>query len=911
MNERIEEIDSLEASGILESRQHENNENEENADRTLDELRIIDELKRDKIMEAVQASMVYNNLSDIPGINMKEILESIVETYMNLDAITPGNPEYIDLQSLNIIISSVKEYEIDTVQNGIVTNADGTINRIASAEQLRDMSGIPVSEILAQNKGEAKLDISNIRKDMSTEQKMFDLILGSCDGNLQNADELYKEMEKRREAMQKRNQMRNDKERYSNDESLKEVTTKENETNESTDEISKIIKMHEYDRIDNQKEADIISLGYEYNIYDENISDEDKKEYINQMEEIRAKYPDNKFLMEMLDDNGNIDFEKAVKFGRVFEQNYNNRKNKMDLQFYTDSGNIIELNDMKTTKEKLNFFTDIYIAATSGDIERQTLATELLLKLRIDGSEIFTENLGLVTGEMALNIMNVELQKKYRPDTKFFNEILIGRRQLNSKTAEERIDSITDTIERTEELKDLNPEERDTFSKLTDIESKKNYIRDFRKGITIREKEKKISEVLNNLEINGIDCANALTVKLLYVKLSERDYALRKGKMPQSQAEKAEAYKNTSTHSDAKAVYLFMKSNPGIFGDFVSDLQQMDITRLEEMLEKNTLKAAKGNVSVKKLMRDVQYAGLKGAEKDLDTAQILAEMRKKADILRTIEKIPRNRKGKVSEQEKAEAKEKIEEYKKELKTLIMKLPIGYKTSELCMSTLTSGFYKNTQKEFMDFIIKTINEEKEKTHEPEKETSLDKLKKWRESRKISKDREKLVDNILSGKSSIIEMKDISKLGLEEKIKETKEKNTTALNELQTTEITKNDLTSPKENRFLKFLQNTFDIAGKAGENIVNSSQRAAEGIGKFVSNIGKTSKDKAVKTAEEKLPKEEAGKVEKKYREIENNLDYLKVSKEELAVNKARTQEGVVKVEQKLETHTGPTNTGGR
>ena len=203
MNERIEEIDSLEASGILESRQHENNENEENSHRTLDELRTIEELKRDKIMEAVQTSTVYKNLSEIPGINMKEILESIVEMYMNLDAITTGNPEYIDLQSLNLIINSVKEYEIDTVQNGIVTNDDGTIDRISSAEQLRDMSGIPVSEILAQNKGEATLDISNVRKDMGAEQKMFDLILGSCDGDEQKANEVYKGYERHEAAAKK------------------------------------------------------------------------------------------------------------------------------------------------------------------------------------------------------------------------------------------------------------------------------------------------------------------------------------------------------------------------------------------------------------------------------------------------------------------------------------------------------------------------------------------------------------------------------------------------------------------------------------------------------------------------------------------------------------------------------------
>ena len=200
MNERIDEIDDLEASGILENRQSTEKENEDNSNRSIEDLRTIEELKRSKVAEAVQASTVYNNLSEIPGLNTKEFLNSIVDMYMLLDAKAPGNPEYIDFESLNIIINTVKEHEIDLVQNGIVTNDDGSINRIESAEQIRDMTGIPVSQILAQNKYENNFEISNVKYNASSQQKMFEVILGNCDGDTKEASNIFNNYMKQQKA---------------------------------------------------------------------------------------------------------------------------------------------------------------------------------------------------------------------------------------------------------------------------------------------------------------------------------------------------------------------------------------------------------------------------------------------------------------------------------------------------------------------------------------------------------------------------------------------------------------------------------------------------------------------------------------------------------------------------------------
>ena len=116
--------------------------------------------------------------------------------------------------------------------------------------------------------------------------------------------------------------------------------------------------------------------------------------------------------------------------------------------------------------------------------------------------------------------------------------------------------------------------------------------------------------------------------------------------------------------------------------------------------------------------------------------------------------------------------------------------------------------------------------------------------------------------------------------------------------------------------------TGAAAGKAGEQIVNGSQKAAENIGNFVNNIGKVQKNKAIKDAKDKLPKEDAEKVEKMYKEPEDKSKEWIVSKEVLEENKAKAkkdkqqekerqeQKDRQKSEQKT-VPTGPENAGGR
>lgn len=178
MNEKIDEIDNLIANGIVGSRIPEEKEEDATDFRTPEELKAIEEAKRTKVTEAVQASTVYNNLINIPGINTKELLITMVEMYMELDSKALGNPEYIDLESLNIIINAVKEYEIDSKSNGIVTNEDGSINKIESAKQLSDMSGVPVSDILVHNKvGALTSDVKLFKNDIAKSEKVYESLV--------------------------------------------------------------------------------------------------------------------------------------------------------------------------------------------------------------------------------------------------------------------------------------------------------------------------------------------------------------------------------------------------------------------------------------------------------------------------------------------------------------------------------------------------------------------------------------------------------------------------------------------------------------------------------------------------------------------------------------------------------------
>lgn len=960
MNERIDEIDDLEASGILENHPNEEKENEENSNRSVEDLKTIEELKRSKVVEAVQASTVYNNLSEIPGLNTREFLNSIVDMYMVLDAKTPGNPEYIDFESLNIIINSVKEHEIDLVQNGIVTNDDGTINKIESAEQIHDMTGIPVSQILAQNKYDNSFEISNVRYNASSQQKMFEVILGNCDGDTKEANIIYNNYMKQQRAKEKFLDENKELKLTEKDKTPRvkgkkfkiagkevEVTSVVNSAAFKQLKGKKLTYLgtHTYKYMETLEDVDIIQLGYDYNIFDKDIPDEKKQEYLQDLKEIQEKHPNNKFINKMLDKNGNINFAKAVAFAKIFEKNYNNEKNKVDLEEYLKEDSI-ELFKMDTPKKR-QFLLDIYIGSTSKDEYTKKLAQDLLSRTKSQGVELFSKDWGDLTPEMVLNIYNSEFTTDYKADSPNFKR-LIEMRKLNSLTAEGKFDKIRYSIENQgkNDIEFSSSNEKKAFSKVSDrVEILKSQIKELGMGNARREKEIEIANVLDKLEFKGTDCANALTVKLLYAKLCERDYALSHGKYPETKEEKAYAYKNLVAHTDANALSQYMKRNPAIFGDFIADVQNMDIKEVEKMLEQNRLKSSKENISIDKLMKEVEYAGIKGGEKDLEVNEKVVDFRMKLALLRKYEKMAGKRN--ISSEEKAEAKENFEKYKEEFKKTLRELPTAYKTSALVLRILEGNLNKRTQEEIFKVIKDSIIEEKEKVQEEEKETLISKIKKWRDIRKISKDREQKLQDILDGKRDVMKASEVSRISLEDKTKisearaakmdrefrkamqpekygkiDDKPSKTSKEKAQENKSKEETALTKPKENRFLKFLQDTFDLAGKAGEQIVNGSQKAAENIGNFVNNIGKVQKNKAIKDAKDKLPKEDAEKVEKMYKEPEDKSKEWIVSKEVLEENKAKAkkdkqqekerqeQKDRQKSEQKT-VPTGPENAGGR
>ena len=960
MNERIDEIDDLEASGILENHPNEEKENEENSNRSVEDLKTIEELKRSKVVEAVQASTVYNNLSEIPGLNTREFLNSIVDMYMVLDAKTPGNPEYIDFESLNIIINSVKEHEIDLVQNGIVTNDDGTINKIESAEQIHDMTGIPVSQILAQNKYDNSFEISNVRYNASSQQKMFEVILGNCDGDTKEANIIYNNYMKQQRAKEKFLDENKELKLTEKDKTPRVKGTKFKIAGKEVEVTSVVnsaafkqlkgkkltyLGTHTYKYMETLEDVDIIQLGYDYNIFDKDIPDEKKQEYLQNLKEIQEKHPNNKFINKMLDKNGNINFAKAVAFAKIFEKNYNNEKNKVDLEEYLKEDSI-ELFKMDTPKKR-QFLLDIYIGSTSKDEYTKKLAQDLLSRTKSQGVDLFSKDWGDLTPEMVLNIYNSEFTTDYKADSPNFKR-LIEMRKLNSLTAEGKFDKIRYSIENQgkNDIEFSSSNEKKAFSKVSDrVEILKSQIKELGMGNARREKEIEIANVLDKLEFKGTDCANALTVKLLYAKLCERDYALSHGKYPETKEEKAYAYKNLVAHTDANALSQYMKRNPAIFGDFIADVQNMDIKEVEKMLEQNRLKSSKENISIDKLMKEVEYAGIKGGEKDLEVNEKVVDFRMKLALLRKYEKMAGKRN--ISSEEKAEAKENFEKYKEEFKKTLRELPTAYKTSALVLRILEGNLNKRTQEEIFKVIKDSIIEEKEKVQEEEKETLISKIKKWRDIRKISKDREQKLQDILDGKRDVMKASEVSRISLEDKTKisearaakmdrefrkamqpekygkiDDKPSKTSKEKAQENKSKEETALTKPKENRFLKFLQDTFDLAGKAGEQIVNGSQKAAENIGNFVNNIGKVQKNKAIKDAKDKLPKEDAEKVEKMYKEPEDKSKEWIVSKEVLEENKAKAkkdkqqekerqeQKDRQKSEQKT-VPTGPENAGGR
>ena len=841
MNEKIDEIDNLIAHGVVESRVPEEMENESTNFRTPEELKAIEEAKRSKVVEAIQASTVYNNLANIPGVNTKELLVTMVDMYMELDSKALGNPEYIDLESLNIIINAVKEFEIDSVNNGIITNEDGTINKLESAKQLSDMSGVPVEKILAHNKvGALTSDVKIFQNDIAKSEKVFEA-LANVYGEKNNNDKYaiaqnkYTEFIKYNETLEK----------YSS-----------NDENKRQEEKKTMIS----------KKSESQLLGY-IHAYQKGIATE------NQLITILEKYKNEKNDTELLKKIYN-DYEKNGLNGlgnvkEEFLEEYNKGKNKRDLATYLTKGKL-NFNKLITTK-KMDILGDVYIAFDSGDKERIELAKDVLRSIKKDGKNIVTEQeLGEIDQEQLLELMNKNLtttgKKVYTKDSDGLKN-LINRRKVNDSNLIEKLNRIEENIEQKE--KNGIDSDIDINDALETSNDKKEMLEALSLNVNKNScMRKNVLEYLEKQDVKSKDCANALAIEGLYLKLCEEEYVLRNGKYPETLEEKKDAYKNVYSNSNAGLVQEYMKSHAGIYGNFLENVDQMKINQIESMLNDNKLKNRRGNISVNELYENLEYTKNKGIHEDYEVSYNKAIINECSDILREYEQ-------NIKENKTEQDLEKIEKTKKMIKDSLKKLPARSVISQSTINILTKGLTENTKIEFLDYMHEIAEEKIKEEEQPKKENILERFKGKREAKEFSERRKNVISDVLAGKKGIVPrdkmLKITAKLNPEDIKKEILEARENCRRELapestitqtqmnneskeqfvmKQTQQSKvqeqiQDLVNPKqntvgklnENKVFNFLKNAFDKAGSVGEKIVDGSQKAFENIGKFANRLG--------------------------------------------------------------------------
>ena len=900
MNEKIDEIDNLIANGIVGSRIPEEKEEDATDFRTPEELKSIEEAKRTKVTEAVQASTVYNNLISIPGINTKELLITMVEMYMELDSKALGNPEYIDLESLNIIINAVKEYEIDSKSNGIVTNEDGSINKIESAKQLSDMSGVPVSDILAHNKvGAFTNDVKAFQNDMARSERLFETLVevyGDNDNTrFSNAQNKYMELLRYHETLNK----------YSS-----------NDENKKKEEKKYIFS----------KKSEIKLLTY-IHVYQKGLASKD--ELINLLENYKDEKNDTELLKNIFGSYEKNGLNELKNVEESFLEEYNKGKNKRDLASYLAKGKL-NFNKIAPTK-KIDILGDVYIAFDSGDQERVELAKDVLRSIKKDGKNIVTEQeVEGINQEQLLDLMNKYLtttgRKVYTKDSDGLKN-LINRRKVNDKNLFEKLNRIQENIEQ----KEKNGIDIDINDALETSKDKIEMLEDLRLTVNLNSCMKSnVMDYLEKQDVKSKDCANALAIEGLYLKLCEEEYALQKGKYPETLEEKKDAYKNIYKNSNAGLVHEYMESHDGIYGDFLKNVEQMKIGQIETMLKDNKLKNTKGNISVNELYENLEYAKNKGIREDFEVTYNKSIINECSDILREYEKD-------FKENKTEKDLENIEKAKKMIKDSLKKLPARSIISQSTINKLTKGLTENTKIEFLDYMHEIAEEKIKEEEQPKKENILERFKGKREAKETSERRKNIISDVLEGRSGIVPrdkmLKITSKLNPEDIKKEILEARENCRRELapnstitqtqmnneskeqfvmkqtqqskvqeQTQDLVnseKNAVGKLNENKVFNFLKNAFDKAGSMGEKIVDGSQKAFENIGKFANRLGdriqgtgdfapgmreskKTGKNKTDKVAS--IPPkndEDTQKTEQKdsdgYRMPENQMDSLIVN----------------------------------
>lgn len=846
MNEKIDEIDNLIANGIVGSRIPEEKEEDATDFRTPEELKAIEEAKRTKVTEAVQASTVYNNLINIPGINTKELLITMVEMYMELDSKALGNPEYIDLESLNIIINAVKEYEIDSKLNGIVTNEDGSINKIESAKQLSDMSGVPVSDILVHNKvGALTSDVKIFQNDIAKSEKVYESLV-TVVVDRKKAKEIYDNIVD-----------------YSlNLENLNDYY----EYVEHIEEFEDLGITNEFKRKD---ETEITGLYYELRnekikkIYGKELS-QLKGEELREAKKIELTEEDYKSFRERLDE---LDLEDksliekfkdtsrwpAYKLNESFaklERNYNEKKNFDDIQELIADKNInLDFNKIKYT-DIAKIVADICLAYKYGN--KQTLAnTKILLsKIEFNGMKVFEDLDKDYTKDEVINIIHTKTSFHTNVDTKEFQAIMENR-GLNVKTAEERLDKIAETLKSpVQELEIGNDNKKKIYKETSKVKILKEKLFADSSKTAQRIKETQIENYLAKFDLKGKDCANAFSIKLLYAELCSREFAYEHGYRPQTHEEKLKALR-PKAHGDAAAVRDFMKKRPEIFGDFRKEISEADFNIMKKMEEDNKLKGKVATTSMKKMIQEVQYIGIQSLQEDLDITKNIKEALSQVSDLKEAE-----RKAKRSKNKKEELKHQKEIYKE----TISKIPKSYLNSQILIERLTRNFSIDTQVEMMTFIAECIEKEEPKVEK--KLTLRETISRNYNMRKLEQERTQLEEDIARGKVPKIRPDKVTYIGLKTEEQSTQEDSkkeslaktskkdkdkTQTKNEIESVKQkeTAQDLvnTKPKEiekqteNRFLKFVTDAFNVAGKMGEKIVEGSKSTFENIGKFTTRLG--------------------------------------------------------------------------
>lgn len=840
MNEKIDEIDNLIANGIVGSRIPEEKEEDATDFRTPEELKAIEEAKRTKVTEAVQASTVYNNLANIPGINTKDLLVTMVEMYMELDSKALGNPEYIDLESLNIIINSVKEHEVDSKENGIVTNEDGTINKIESARQLSDMSGVPVSDILVHNKvGALTSDVRLFQNDIVKSEKVFEALVNvygkDKDNNIKfsTAQSKYMELLKYYETLEK----------YSN----------------------KNVNKKDKFRFNKEEELNCVFLCY---AYEKGLVTE--KEYIKFIKENTSIKGNSELLNDTSRSIEKNDVKGALQVSEEFVKKYNEGKNKNDLAAYLAKDGKLNF-DKISRSGQINVLTDVYIAVASGDEERIEIAKHVLKDIKKRGQHIVDSNIEEINEEQVLELMNEHLtvhgKKVYTKDSDSLKN-LIKRRTLNEDNYMEKINQIRENIQAQKKYGIYEEDQNNDFSDtLETSKEKREMLEDISNSIEqIPNMKRNIIDYLEKIEVKSKDCANALAIEGLYLKLCEEEYALTNGKYPETLEEKKDAYKNVYKNSNAGIVYEYMQKYPGIYGDFSKNIEQMKISQIENMLDENKLKDTEGNITVNELYGNIEYAKNEGIKEDFEICYNKAIINECSDILREYGKDFKGDKTKKD-------LEKIENAKKTIKNSLKKLPTKSIVSQSTLDRLTKGFDEATKIEFLDYMYKVVEEKEKSENKPKKENAFERIRKARKTKELVDKRKDFVSDVVVGKREVVPNNRILKITyakdseevraeinkVKEKVRKefaprlednkTSEKNkneTQTKNELESAkqQETTQDLvnTKPKEvekqteNRFFKFVKDAFDIAGKMGEKIVEGSQNAFDSIGKFTTRL---------------------------------------------------------------------------